>query len=106
MTKSAFNQSDDEVTKLIDKLYEELMMLRYQRMTLKGKKSIDEMAALETRIEEMNENFESIVKSHTLYLKFKKATGQNNVNHSEEMIKKINEIKSNMGQIVTTVPKT
>jgi hypothetical protein len=105
MTKSAFNSADDEVTKLIDRLYEELMMLRYQRMTLKGKKSVDEMTALETKIEEMNENFESIVKSHTLYLKFKKATGQNNVNHSEEMMTKIKEIESNLGKIVSPVPK-
>jgi ribosomal protein L29 len=105
MTKLGFNTADDEVTKLIDKLYEELMMLRYQKMTMKGKKSVDDMAALETKIEEMNENFESIVKSHTLYLKFKKATGQSNVNHSEEMLKQIKEIESNMGKIVSTVPR-
>ena len=106
MTKLNFNTADDEVSKLIDKLYEELMMLRYKRMTMKGNKSADEISALETMIEEMNENFESIVKSHTLYLKFKKATGQNNVNHSEEMLRKIKEIEGNMGKIVSPVPKS
>jgi hypothetical protein len=106
MTKSNFNQNDDEVSKLIDKLYEELMMLRYQRMTLKGKQSPDQKEKLEIQIEELNDNFESIVKSHTLYLKFKKETGHNNVNHSEEMLKQIKEIESNMGKIVSTVPRS
>jgi len=105
MTKLNFNTADDEVSKLIDKLYEELMMLRYKRMTMKGKVGQDKIDALDLQIEDMNENFENIVKSHTLYLKFKKATGQSNVNHSEEMLKQIKEIESNMGKIVSTVPR-
>ena len=105
MTKLNFNTADDEVSKLIDKLYEELMMLRYKRMTMKGKVGQDKIDTLDLQIEDMNENFENIVKSHTLYLKFKKATGQSNVNHSEEMLKQIKEIESNMGKIVSTVPR-
>lgn len=106
MTKLNFNQNDDEVSKLIDKMYEELMMLRYQLMTTKAKLTPEQKGSLEAKIEELNENFESIVKSHTLYLKFKKATGQTNVNHSEEMLKQIKEIESNMGKIVSTVPRS
>lgn len=75
-------------------------------MTLKGKQSQDQKEKLESQIEELNENFESIVKSHTLYLKFKKATGQNNLNHSKEMLQQIKEIESNMGKIVSTVPRS
>lgn len=98
------NPQDDEVSTFIDQLYSELMILRFEYMSLrkKGKKDTDEMLS---KIVDMNDDFESLIKAHTLYLRFKKATGQTKPNHSSEMIKKINEIKVNIGNIVTDVPR-
>lgn len=98
------NQQDDEISTLIDVLYSELMMLRFEYMNLrkKGRKDVEDMLI---KILDMNEDFEALIKSHTLYLRFKKATGQTKTNHSSEMIKKINDIKVNIGNIVTDVPK-
>jgi ribosomal protein L29 len=98
------NAQDDEVSSFIDQLYSDLMMLRFEYMALrkKGRKDTDDML---TKIVDMNDDFESLIKAHTLYLRFKKATGQTLANHSAEMIKKINEIKSNMGKIVSEVPR-
>lgn len=98
------NPQDDEVSTFIDQLYSELMILRFEYMSIrkKGKKDTDEMLS---KIVDMNDDFESLIKAHTLYLRFKKATGQTVANHSAEMIKKINEIKSNVGKIVREVPK-
>lgn len=104
MNNVHFNKQDDEVSKLIDQLYEELMMLRFEYMTLRKKKK-DNIEEMESKIIELNDDFESIVKSHTLYLRFKKVTGQSKPNHSEEMLKKIKEIENNVGKIVSTVPR-
>lgn len=98
------NTKDDEVSLLIDQLYNDLMMLRFEYMGLrkKGRKDLDDML---TNIVNLNDDFESLIKAHTLYLRFKKATGHGKPTHSSEMIKKINEIKSNVGKIIREVPK-
>lgn len=98
---------DDEISSLIDKLYDERMMLQFEYMELrrKGKKDKEFLASMYENILSINEDFESLIKAHTLYLRFKKATGHSKTNHSTEMMQKINEIKSNIGRIVTDVPK-
>lgn len=95
---------DDEVSGLIDKLYSELMTLRFEYINLhrKGKKDLDDLL---DKITNLNEDFESLIKAHTLYIKFKKATGHGKATHSEEMLKKIQEIESNVGQIISAIPK-
>lgn len=105
LTLNNTNTKDDEVSLLIDQLYNDLMMLRFEYMGLrkKGQKDLDNM--LET-IVNLNEDFESLIKSHTLYLRFKKATGHARPNHSTEMLLKIQEIKANVKGIVSQVPKS
>lgn len=95
---------DDEISKLIDKVYDELMTRRVEYMGLSQKKSQDLEDKLE-RIESLEENFQSILKSHTAYWKFKKITGQVNTDHSANLLSKIREVESDLGKIVSTVPK-
>lgn len=102
---------DDEVSSLIDALYNELMMLRFEYMDFRksASKQCDQdknyLTELLEKIEFVNDDFESLIKSHTLYLKFKKATGHGKTTHSSEMLTKIQEIKGNVGQIVSMIPK-
>lgn len=102
---------DDEVSSLIDALYNELMTLRFDYMdfrrsaTKKSETDKTYLAEVLEKIDMVNDDFESLIKSHTLYLKFKKATGHGKITHSSEMLKKIREIKGNVGQIVSMIPK-
>jgi hypothetical protein len=104
MTFPASNPEKDDVSKLIDSLYEELMLLRFEYMKLKrsGRKDLDDKKTL---IEGLNEEFTDLIKTHTIYLRFQKASGVTNANHSAEMLQKINEIKANVGSIVSLIPK-
>lgn len=97
------NPQDDEVSSFIDELYSELMILRFEYMALrkKGRKDVDDIL---TKIVNMNEDFEALIKSHTLYLKYKKASGQSDSIHSEEMLQRIKELRTNVGQIVSKIP--
>jgi hypothetical protein len=97
---------DDEVSALIDNLYDERMMLQFEYMDLrkKGKKDKEFLAEMYENILAINEDFESIIKAHTLYLRFKKATGHGKPSHSDEMLQKIKELRTNVGQIVSAIP--
>ena len=103
-----FSSQQDEVSLLIDQVYDDLMVKRLEYMAMRKNKSKDiyklEKLALEIAV--VNDDFESLVKSHTLYLRYKKASGQTKTNHSAEMLKRINDIKVNIGNIVTDVPKS
>lgn len=104
---------DDEISRLIDKMYEQLMMLRIQLME-KRKTKVDgidaqqkknsEISDLEESIQNLNYDYNEMLKNHTSYWKYKKATGQMQTNHSETLLAKIRDISSNMGAIVSTIP--
>jgi hypothetical protein len=92
---------------LIDQLYDDLMVKRLEQMEMRKNKMLDadKLEKLSLDIAYVNEDFESLIKTHTLYLRYKKASGQTKTTHSSEMIKRINDIKANIGKIVTDVPK-
>lgn len=104
MTLSTSNPQDDEISQLLDKMYDELMTRRVEYMSLKTRNTKDIEGKLE-QIENLEENFHSILKSHTAYWKFKKATGQGSTDHSANLLAKIREVSSNLGSIVSQVPK-
>lgn len=104
MTLRPDNPQDDEISKLLDKMYEELMMKRieYSEFRRKGDPNLEDKL---NYIMNLEEDFHSMLKSHTAYWKFKKATGQIQTNLSDALLAKIRNMESNMGQIVSDVPK-
>ena len=94
----------DEVDKMIETLYNEIMVKKFEYMSKRRKKELniepmfDEIAILE-------EEFYSISKMQTAYKKFQKASGVSISNHSAAMVEKINALKSNMGSVVSSIPK-
>lgn len=104
MSLRADSPQDDEISQLLDKLYDELMTRRVEYMSLTQKKSKNLEEKLEM-ILSLEENFNSILKSHTAYWKFKKVTGQVSTDHSATLLSRIREVESNLGKIVSTVPR-
>lgn len=104
MPSNFHNPQDDEVSKLLDKMYEELVMLRIQYSTARRMNDAHLEDKL-TAIENLEDDFNSMLKSHKSYMAFKKSTGQAVGKHSDELLQKIKELSSNIGTIVTTVPK-
>lgn len=94
---------DDEISKLLDKMYEQLMMSRIELMDARKNKAEDIQERLEA-IDTLNDDFNEMLKNHTSYWKYKKATGQTSNSHSEKLIQAISKITSNMGTIVSTIP--
>lgn len=103
VTLNNINAKDDEVSVLIDQLYNDLMMLRFEYMGLR-KKGVNDLDKMLENIVNLNDDFESLIKAHTLYLRFKKATGHGKATHSNEMLQKIRELRTNVGQIVSAIP--
>jgi hypothetical protein len=103
-----FGSTKDEISELIDEVHDDLMVLRLEYMSLKKRKekNIEKMEKLASDIVSVNEDFESLVKTHTLYLRYKKVSGQSKPNHSSEILNRIKELKTNVGQIVSAIPST
>lgn len=107
------NPQNDAVSQHLDEMYEELMFLRLKLGELrrkkintpdeKEKKGLEIIELTET-IENLNVDFKDMLKNHTDFWKYKKATGQTQANHSEKLLEKIRAIQSNMGHIVSNIP--
>lgn len=98
----------EEMEKIIDEKYLHLMRKRVALAEAKIKKHPDvEDRMLE--IEQLQEDFEGITKTHNTYLRHKKLSGKKGVSEKgtlEEFNKMMQEMKSkSMGSIVAPVPK-
>lgn len=112
-TNNGTQSNGDDIADLINELYHALMVRRFGLMELRRQKwkrpdkdkAREEIDELEERINDQQKDFDSILKSHTQYVKFNKATGKTDINQNEELRKMIAQQKSNMGDIVQQVPK-
>lgn len=104
---------DDAISQHIDAMYEELMYLRLQLGGIRIRKATtpeekvkraDEVLELTEKVEYLNIDFKDMLKNHTDYWKYKKATGQTQANHSERLLAQIKALQSNMGHIVSDIP--
>lgn len=97
-------QENDDIQLLLRGLYYEVMGLRFEYMKRK-RKGEKEIADVKEKIDELDETFKSLAKTHTVFLRLEKANGVKQPKHSIEVLQKIAEIRANVGQIVSMIPK-
>lgn len=104
MNTNESTSDKDDILEFLETLYFQLFALRSKHMEMKlsGESELKEMG---DNIDYVNHSYESLAKSHTIYLRLQKASGKQNKTHSDEVLKKIQEIKANVGQIVSLIPK-
>lgn len=112
-SKTSDSPHNDEISQHLDAMYDELMLMRLNLGELRKQKAVTEeekkakaetIAEQQELIDNLNADFKEMLKNHTDYWKYKKSIGQNQTSHSEALIAKLKQVKSNMGNIVSTVP--
>lgn len=100
------NLPEGDINTLVKEIYGKLMMKRLNMSTVRKSKNPDAIAKAETEIEELNADFEGLIKMQTQYNKFLKSIGENGGDTPQEMRELISRIRSNVGSIVSKIPKT
>lgn len=98
------NPDGDDIQLLLRNLYYEVMGLRFEFMK-RRRRGEKEIADVKEKIDELDETFKSLAKTHTIFLRLEKASGVKQPTHSIEVLQKIAEIRANVGQIVSMIPK-
>jgi len=94
----------DEVDKMIETLYNEIMAKKFDYMNRRRKKELNLQTAFD-EIAILEEEFYSISKMQTAYKKYQKVSGVTSASHSQELAEKIKALQSNMGTVVSQIPK-
>ena len=109
------NEAEDRIGVMIDSLYDEIMVMRFQIQDMhregyrhlseaEGKKKAEKLEELELILDKSQENFDKIVKTRTMYITYQKKSGRTSSSQINETLNNLNRIKSNMAPIVASVP--
>lgn len=98
----------EQVSQMIEELFDEIIVKRFELIDLKRQRNQDvtELKEKQSFLEELYCEYKSIVDTYTLYLKYKKLSGdKGGENTLTELLKHIQSTKANVGNIVTEIPK-
>lgn len=99
------NLPEGDINTLVKEIYRKLMMKRLGISAIRktGNPDLVEQAMIE--IANLNEDFEGLIKMQTQYNKFLKSIGETGQDNPKEMRDLISQIRSNVGAIVSQIPK-
>lgn len=97
------NKGEEDISLLIEELHDDIMIGAFSMVkAIKGGKKIDR-EKLDSQ-KELIAQFKVIKNTYIGYLALQKAGGKVNPSHLSDVANRIREIKSNMGNVVATVP--
>ena len=107
------NGENDVISKAIYDMYNELfqkrlevMQLQRERYKAKDKSKADkEILAKAEIVNDLQKNFNEIVNTHSRMINYQKRSGVPMKDATENLLKAIENMKSNIGDIVQTIPK-
>lgn len=95
---------NNEVVGFIKSLYAEIMSTHKLLIKLRKEKKVDKIEETKILLDGLKEDYDSLVKTHTSYMRMTKLTGNSKETSLAEMARLLQEIKSNVGGIVQSVP--
>lgn len=112
MNSEGNSNSTDEVQKMLENMYFDLVGLRAEHMKRKmavnhktDERELDGIKMLREKLEAMSEDYNSMSKDHITFLRLQKAAGKTNTKYSDEMLEKLKSITPNVGNINGKLPE-
>lgn len=96
------SQAVDKVLEMIQTVYEELMKKRIELLEAKLKNSPD-VSDRELVISYLQADFDGMLKTYNGYTNVMRKSGKES-NYSEDLLTKMQQIKANVGSIVSRIP--
>lgn len=99
------NLPEGDLNTLVKDMYRKLVMKRLGLSAIRKTGKPDMVEKAEMEIRDLNEDFEGLIKMQTQYNKFLKSIGETGQDNPKEMQDLISKIRSNVGAIVSQIPK-
>ena len=99
------NGSESDINSLITEMYKKLLHKRLEFSEIRQKGNKDKIEKAMAEIENLNEDFNGLIKMQIQYNKFLKTNGKSTNDDFPEMRDLIAKIRSNVGSIVSQIPK-
>jgi len=99
------NLPEGDLNSLVKDMYRKLVMKRLDLSMVRKTKNPDLIEKAEIEIRDLNDDFDGLIKMQTQYNKFLKTIGEGGKDNPKEMQDLISKIRSNVGSIVSQIPK-